>query len=204
MKKIWWAIGLGLVLAGCATSAVKTSWLDPQHRLKNYQKVMIMAIAQNDLNQRAFEDHCVNLWREYGVTGVPSYSAFPGQAKHDKAAMAQYLAGQGIGAILVVRMIGSDTLTVQNPAVTTVTYGDPHYGGGGYYGYYESSHTIVNQPATTSEYNVTTIESRLFNTKTQQTIGIVETESITEKQSGVVTKQIQELARIVTQALMQP
>jgi hypothetical protein len=198
------AMGLGAMLAGCAGSAIKSSWKDPQHSLTSYQKIMVIAIANEDVVRRTFEDQCAQIWRSHGITVVPSYSAFPGTGKPDQATLVQYLTSQGIGAIMITQVKGTNTVVVQNPEVTTVTSNSPAYGGpggGSYYGYYDNSYTEVHQAASTSEYTVATIESRLFDTSTQQNIGIVVTESVLQ---GNVTSQVQDLVKSITKALLAP
>lgn len=203
LSTILWGLGMGILLVGCASSAIKSSWVDPQFRFANYKKVMVWAIAKEDVARRTFEDQCAKSWSQYGVTAVPSYPVFPGPDRPTQDALGQYLTSNNIGAVLVVQVKSSNTVVVQNPAVTTTTYQPSMVGGGyggGYYGYAEASYTQVNQPATTSEYQVLTIASRLFDTATQKNIAIIETETMVQ---GSVNALIQDLVKTVTKALVQ-
>lgn len=157
-------IGL-LLLAGCSTTRLITSWKDDSYKSGQLKKPMIMAITEKRIVRSRLEDEIVQKLREEGVTAVQSYKAFPELNGLTVDMIKANLAESGLDSILVTRMIDTRQETGYVPGTTS------YYANHGSFGnYYSSSMAVVSTPGYSYDFKVYTLESNLYAARDEKLI----------------------------------
>jgi hypothetical protein len=141
------------LLAGCATSSLVSQQSNPAYVGKPFRSVMVVAVTQDDLVRRTFEDRMVALLGKRGLKGIPSYSAIGSRAKVEEAELRRAVAASGAEGVLVTRVVRVDRESGTVPGATV---------GIGFYGYWE---TVQFAPQKVDGPSWTVSETRLFDAK---------------------------------------
>lgn len=164
------------LLTACSSTTLSGSWKDPEFR-GPVQKIYIVGIAKVDLNRRIFEDTFTRELEVLGVRALPSYRDIPTSQEDNQGAIAAQLAKNGADAILMTRVTDRRTETVTTPGYATTYYG----GSGGWGGYYSRGYAeTMYTPSTTTEFQIATVESNLYDTKTGKIIWSAQLEIVVE------------------------
>jgi len=160
------AIGAAaLVVAACASTTMKDSWVDPSVRTVPFAKVLVVAVGEVT-QQRIFEDVMVEKLRNVGVEGVQGYTLLPdGRATEEQ--MNAAVTRSGADGLMLVRSKGVRTET----EVRTTTMPGPM--GPGWYGWYGSWYAVPE----VYQYRIATIETTVFDAYTKKLVwtGVTET-----------------------------
>lgn len=71
------AVGLLAAVAGCAAPTVpNTQWVDPQFTAKPVRSILVVGVAKDAANRRAFEDAMVAQLGARGAKAAPSYRTY--------------------------------------------------------------------------------------------------------------------------------
>ena len=154
-----------LVVAACASTTMKDSWVDPSVRTVPFAKVLVVAVGEVT-QQRIFEDVMVEKLRNVGVVGVQGYTLLPdGRATEEQ--MNAAVTRSGADGLVLVRSKGVRTET----EVRTTTMAGPM--GPGWYGWYGSWHAVPD----IYQYRIATIETSVFDAYTKKLVwtGVTET-----------------------------
>src|SRR5215467_5814685 len=76
---------LAVLLAACATSSMVSQQSNPDYVGKSFRSVMVVAVTEDDLVRRTFEDRMVALLGKRGLKGIPGYSAIGPRRRVDRA-----------------------------------------------------------------------------------------------------------------------
>ncbi len=164
------------MFAACSSTTLSGSWKDPEYR-GPVQKIYIVGIAKVDLNRRIFEDTFTRELETLGVKALPSYRDLPISQEGNQSAIVAQLEKNGADAILLTRVTDKRTETVTTPGYATTYYG----GSGGWGGYYNRGYAeTMYTPSTTTEFQIATVESNLYNTKTGKIIWSAQLETVVE------------------------
>lgn len=187
MKKNW---GIFIILAAvylsftasCASTSVKTVWKDQNYQGGKIKNVFVIGVAKNPTIRRLFEDTFVEQLKAQGVDGFASYKAIPSEGKLDEATVKSKIKGMGVDAVLVTRLVDATKQRV---------YAQPAYSPRGYYGgwhgYYSRSYAVP-YPDNYYEYEVASLETKLYETKTEKMIWSGLTETYIEEKNEEVIK----------------
>ncbi len=154
-----------LVVAACASTTMKDSWVDPSVRTVPFAKVLVVAVGEVT-QQRIFEDVMVEKLRNVGVEGVQGYTLLPdGRATEEQ--MNAAVTRSGADGLMLVRSKGVRTET----EVRTTTAAGPM--GPGWYGWYGSWYAVPE----VYQYRIATIETTVFDAYTKKLVwtGVTET-----------------------------
>jgi len=144
---------LAVLLTACATSSLVSQQSNPDYVGKPFRSVMVVAVTQDDLVRRTFEDRMVALLGRRGLNGIPGYSAIGPRRKLEEAELRSAVAGSGAEGVLITRVVRVDRSSGTLPGATV---------GVGFYGYWE----VVNlPPQQVSGPSWTVSETRLFDAK---------------------------------------
>lgn len=208
MKILIQIVGLmivGLLAVACSSTTMSGSWSEPgfEGQVKN---VFIIGIAKQEVNRRIFEDTFGNQLKSQGVSTVSSYQSISEQDEVDKEAIVEAMTANGCDSVLLTKLIGQRTETV-----TTAGYASGYssgygrrggyrggYGRGGWGNYYNRSYDVVYQPATTTEFVILTVESVLYDLKSEEMIWSAQLETVVE---GNIEKMMQDFTQEVTKDL---
>ncbi len=121
-----------LLLAGCSSTWVVTSWSDEPNRTSGFRKPLVVAVADKQIIRKKLEDEFVRELRATGVDAAQSYRTFPEEDLTPDTLKAK-LPGTDRDSVLVVRFVDARTETV-------IVQGKPEVmtpGGGSGIGYYD-------------------------------------------------------------------
>lgn len=196
----------GLLVAACSSTTMSGSWSEPGYKgqIKN---VFIIGIAKQEVNRRIFEDTFGRQLASQGVKTASSYQSLSADGEHDKEAIIQAMKANGCDSVLLTKLIGQRTETVSSPGYASGYssgyggrggYGRGGYGRGGWGNYYSRSYDVVYQPATTTEFVILTVESVLYDLKSEEMIWSAQLETVVE---GNIEKMMQDYTEVVTKDL---
>jgi hypothetical protein len=192
------ALALALVAAcaaGCATSRLVDQQANPAYVGKPFKRVLVVAVTNENVLGRVYEDRMVALLGQRGVQGIPAYSALGVTGAVDEATLRSVIAKTGADAMLITRTIAVDQATVSSPGQTAFV----GIGWGGFYGFYSGVWKSVYVPPQTQNVGppVSTSETRLFDARsgdlawrgviaTKDRDGDSDTASSVQKYAGIV------------------
>src|SRR5713226_8063653 len=105
MKQVIYAVSIGLLLAGCGTTAViEKSWRDPGVTIdmSKLNKVMVVALLKNDTYRHTAEDEMVALLHGKGVA---SYNYLNKDVKESQEpALREKLKNEGFDGIITMKL----------------------------------------------------------------------------------------------------
>jgi hypothetical protein len=159
----------GLLLTSCATTEVLDTWKDDSQTEK-FSTIFVLAVIKEPAYRNLLENKLVNVLKDTGVTAYPTHLFFPQADQIDEAAAAAAIKEKGVDGVMVVRLVDTKNETVYTPGTTYIEDG---YGGRysrGWYGYYGRGYRVVSTPGYTTQYNISTVESAIFNTDTKKRV----------------------------------
>jgi hypothetical protein len=151
------------VVAGCANQLLQTH-ANPEYVGKPFKRVLVVAVTNENVVGRIYEDRMVALLAQRGVQGVQGYNVLGTAGAVDQATLRAAIGKTKVEGVLVTRTLSADQATLTTGAYT-VTWG---YGWGGFYDYYQGAWQTKYVPARTTATGPTRIvtETRLFDAKT--------------------------------------
>lgn len=171
-----------LLLAGCSSSKITASWVDPTYSRSQLRSVLVLGVSDDEVFRRSFEDTMGRQLGQYGLTAVPSYRSISGRELPDKQDMEQWVSGQKVDAVLVSRLVGMHQEAIVSPGYTR-SFGpptvapywgrryhpavDPYHG---WYSYYAGSYDIIHYPPQVTYYQIYTVETTMYLVSSDQPI----------------------------------
>ena len=195
MKKhlIGGAAGIILVtamLSGCATTSIISEWRDPEVKEAGpYKKFFVTAVTKQETLRRQVEDAFKDNLAALGAAGIPSYGPLTATAEANKEQLVKAVKESDADAVLVVRMVKRETETSISPA---------YYGPTGYYNGYHSSWDGFYEPVSVYQYDVITLEVKLYEVKTGQLVWAASTETV---DPGKLQKEINAYAKLICERM---
>jgi hypothetical protein len=150
------------VLSSCASSNQMTSeWRDPGFSARAGQKIVVMAVAENELNGRIWETEMTKRFTAHGfqVLAGSTLLGITG-TRPDSAAVAQKIADAGADLVLVTRVLAIDKESTYIPGKT---YAAPGTYYGGYFGLFTHAYTEIVSPGYIQQDTIVRLESSLFD-----------------------------------------
>jgi hypothetical protein len=156
-------LGAGLaaltLLASCATSRLVSQQSNPDYVGKSFKSVMVVAVTQDELIRRTYEDRMVALLGRRGTKGIPAYAAVGSRGRVEEVELRQAVAKSGAEGVLVTRVTRVDRSSGTVPGATVMV-------GVGFYGYYSTVwQTVEVAPQKVTGPSWTVSETRLFDAK---------------------------------------
>jgi len=100
--------GLFVFGESCSSSILIDVWNDPLYKEPSLKKILIIAIRQNPIQRRLWEDVFVNELSKFGVKAISSYNFFPSELP-DTSKIIQSIQEKGFDGILVTRLLEDET-----------------------------------------------------------------------------------------------
>jgi len=210
MSNLTRTIGLLLValfFAACSSTTMSGSWSDPAFT-KKIKTVYIIGISKDETRRRIFEDSFGRQLASQGIKTVSSYKDLPNNQEADREAIIQRMTEEGCDSVIITQLIDTRKETVTSPGRVSGYSSGPNYrnrggyGGGGYYNnwnsYYRRRTDIVYEPPTSTEFVIATVESVMYDLKTEEMIWSAQLETIIE---GNFEKMVQDFATTVSKDL---
>ena len=150
-------------LTACATTQLTASWKDPAFSGPPLKKLLVIGAFKSDVNRRVFEDSFANALTAAATGGAVSYPALPESGAISNERVQQAVASTGSDAVMVTRL-----MRVRRDVNVTPSYMHSGFYGGGFRGWYGGAYAM--SPADVTVYDVLTIESTLWNMRTDKPI----------------------------------
>lgn len=181
MRPLHYLAPLGaIILAACSTFSVSNQWKDPAWAGPPASNILVLGITKSDTYRHVFEDTFVQQLQAAGVQAEQSYSQIPAGATSEK--LSDVVKNTGAQVILTTRVQRVEQKL-------NVTPSGP--GWGGFYGWYGGA--WASTPDVT-QYDAVTLETTVWDTKTQKVIWSVTTEGVG---TGNIPQATQDLAKTI-------
>ena len=198
-------IFIGLVITACSSTDMTSSWTNSDFK-GPIGKVYVVGIAKDEMNRRIFEDAFSNQFFSERVSSEASYRDITFSKEINKEALAKNMAERGCDAVVLTRLIGQRKETVTTPVYDPVYLPGPYYGGYGRYNrprhygswgsYYGHPLAFSYVPTTTTERIILTVESVMYDLKTEQLIWSAQYETAVEGSiDTMIGKFVEEVAK---------
>ena len=180
-----------LVLAGCSTTYITSTWRAPDAGMKKYGKIMVVGIvrqADRTIRQQ-MEAHLAGDLKELGYHAVSSYEVYGPKAFQDmtEERVNKKLAKDGVDAVLTVVLLDKQKEKHYVPGrVVFSPYITYHRQ---FWGYYHSLYTRIEAPG---YYEVTTRyfwESNFYDLTEGQLLYSVQTQSFDPESVNMLAHQ---------------
>jgi hypothetical protein len=173
--------------AGCATTRLVDTWKDPAYGGGPVKNLLVVGVSKSDANRRVFEDGFVRALQAAGSTGAASYPVLPESGAIPNERLQEAVKKAGADAVLVTRVLRVARNVDVRPGYTA-----PGFYGAGFRGWYGG--TWATMPPEVSMYDVLTIESTLWNMRTDKPMWSGTSEVTEPRSVGAATE---ELAKVL-------
>ena len=206
LKRLTLLFLAGLLTTACSSTTVKNSWVKPGYSDK-VENVYLVGIAKEEDFRRLFEEAFKRKLTEQGVRAIPSHNDLSKSHERNRESIIREMTANGCDSVLLTKMIrkrkdkgtsGKGIQVVQVVPVAGPVYVDPWYNSWGTY-YYQGTSVKDVQPTTPGTITLT-IESVLYDLKTEERIWTAQLETVKKID---VMKMIQDHVEAVVKNLKQ-
>ena len=183
-----------LLVAGCASTRIGSSWSESGRPAKPYPTLVVFGIAAKDKIRSAYEDSFATALKDRGVRARAGSDFLLGGSPSDLDAVKKAVARSGADAVIVTHLVGETARTVLVPPDT---YTDPQFYGR-LYPYYRRVYDTVTEPGYYARYPVLQLETNLYDARRETLVWSGRSETM-DPGSDVTT--IAEVIGAVIQAL---
>jgi len=190
---------IGFLATACSSTTLKGSWVKPDYTSK-IENVYIIAIAKDGDFRMLFEEAFKRQLSGQGILVVTSHNNLPKDQEDNRERIIQAMNANGCDSVLLTKLdrkrkdegtMGPEIKVVQ---VTPIPlYQDPLYNNWG--DYYYQSYGVVNIQPTTPGAVTFTLESVLYDLKTEERIWSAQLEIVEEID---IKKMIEDYVNAVT------
>lgn len=178
---------ISLLLAGCSSTKLVTSWSDPNFTGQPIQKVLIVGVNKDEVNRRSYEIHFAERLEKEGITGVPAHQVISDSSKYTEEKIRVAVKEVGADAAIISQLVSVEEKERYVPP--TYEY-EPVFGyGHGFYGYYGMSHRYVSTPGYYTTDTIVKLEAIVFSTQTEDMIWAGATRSFNPGSAAKVIKE---------------
>ncbi len=178
---------ISLLLAGCSSTKLVTSWSDPNFTGQPIQKVLIVGVNKDEVNRRSYETHFAERLEKEGITGVPAHQVISDSNKYTEEKIRLAVKEVGADAAIISQLVSVEEKERYVPP--TYEY-EPAFGyGHGFYGYYGMSHRYVSTPGYYTTDTIVKLEAIVFSTQTEDMIWAGATRSFNPGSAAKVIKE---------------
>ena len=173
-----------ILLVSCANTKISQSWVEPDNK-KSYNDLLIIGIAQSEQSRRAYESYFVEELNAQGIESIASYKLIKSDEKIERDTVVKAIEGLDIDGVIITHMVAVEEETVYRS--TGAGYGYGGYGGygmgyggayyGGMYSYYPHVNSYVNNPGYYDTLETYTLETNLYDVKTEELVWSARTRS---------------------------
>jgi hypothetical protein len=178
---------ISLLLAGCSSTKLVTSWSDPNFTGQPIQKVLIVGVNKDEVNRRSYETHFAERLEKEGIIGVPAHQVISDSNKYTEEKIRLAVKEVGADAAIISQLVSVEEKERYVPP--TYEY-EPAFGyGHGFYGYYGMSHRYVSTPGYYTTDTIVKLEAIVFSTQTEDMIWAGATRSFNPGSAAKVIKE---------------
>ena len=163
---------IAVMLTACSTTKIKSVWKEPSY-LGQTQRVMVIAVANEPINRRIFEDEFVLQLKARGTDAIASYTVLPDRSQNDQAAIAKLVEKMNADTVLISRLVSKRSVRVYYPA--TVTYRPRHYLQ--WPDFYRHGYDTIDTQGYMTQYEYALMETNLYDARNDNLIWATTTET---------------------------
>jgi hypothetical protein len=187
MKRMKWVgIAVLLIIAGCATSKITSSWKAKDAAPQKYNKIMVLGLIRtaDRTIQENMENHMVGDLKDLGYNAVSSLQEYGPKAfdKMDEETAVAKLKDSGVDAVITIVLLDKEKEKSYVPG--HIYYYSPY---GYYYNHFWGYHTAIYRRIYEPGYYVTNTryfwESNLYDMNTQKLVYSAQTQSFNPSDS---------------------
>ena len=156
------------IIAACATSPI-AEWQDDSFS-GPIDNILIIGASDQATTRRLFEDSFVKELAAIKVKAVPSYKVMSIDQIVSRETVEAAIEGQAIDSVLVTSLLGVEEVETYNPP-TYYPYSRSYYS-------YHAHSMLYSRPGYYDKYKILTLETNLYDTKTQQLVWSMQSENI--------------------------
>ena len=184
-----------LFVSSCATTKLTSTWKDADYTGGNFKSVLIVGAAEKLTDRIRFEDAFVKQFQAIGMDAFSSFSVTSPNKAVDKDTIKAAAEKMGVAAVLVTHLIGVEKKDVYVPPIShPVPYGSRYQ----FENYYRSVIDYVHVPGYTTQQEYVTLESNLFDARTEKMIWSATSETF---EPNSIKEVIDSLSKVVIKSL---
>ena len=184
------AVAILSLCAGCQSTFIRSAWFDTNFTGPPMRKIIVVGDAGSTASSRVVEDAFAEKLRAAGVDAVQGHTLAIDTDTGDAPFMTA-VASSGAQGLLLVRLLGVDTRTRVS---TTMAPGGMAWGRGPW-----GTSTWQTVPVTqVSQYDLATVETKLFDVKTRGVVWAATTETFNPR---AVAQEVPSFATVIIGAL---
>lgn len=188
-------VGLvSLVLSGCATTTLVSTWDDPAYTQK-IDKILVLGMSKNEGIRTKYEHTLATAIKAQGALSEPAAAYLPGNVEPTRESVQAAIAGKGFDTVLVTRVISATTEKRYVPGTPYVVPA-PYYNG--FYDYYLQTFPIVYSPGYVVNDKVVNLETNIYDIESGKLVWAVVSESFNPEN---LDKEIDALAELIVTQL---
>jgi hypothetical protein len=170
---------LALTLAACATTTVKDQWKDPAFRGPPASNAVVVGIARNETTRRVFEDTFAQQLAAAGIQAEAAYTQVqPGE--DGRVRLSEFVRQSSADIVIATRVQRVQQKVDVYPSYQPVGYGR-------FYGWYGTAWAAT---PTVSQYEVVTLETTVWDPKTEKLVWAATTQRVASQDIPKVTTQL--------------
>jgi len=192
---ICFSVILAMILSSCATTRLTGSWVNPDYQDDGFNRILVLGVAESQTYIRILENSLSRQLNKHGIMAEPGYSLFDPEKRPSKEAIAREISNKGFDAMIISKITGRRKEEVVQPGefyyVREPFFGPrfyswhssrfPRYYGQHWYDYYSRSYTLVHEPGYVKEYEIMTVESNIYDARTEELIWSGVTDTVVER-----------------------
>ena len=192
-----------VALAACSqstTTSFSQSYRNPGYETTSFEKLMVIAVAQDQDARRAFETGLVAAISKQGGIAIPSIDVLPTEEGLTGEPLQAAVEAGGFDGVVITRLLSVDKDSEYTPPEK---YHNPQtryypagpalgYGYGGYYGYYGTTYAEVHTPGYFETSTTLKLETSLYSVATNELVwtgqsNTVDPESVEDARASITT-----------------
>lgn len=158
-------VALG-ALSACNKTAttIPLTWRNPAYQDGGFQKLLVIGVGKDEGARRLFEDTFTKAITAEGGAAQPSWGLLPQSTQLSEEQIRGAIEGDDFDGVVVTRLLRVDQ---SQEYVPPSTYAVPTtYSGYGYYGYYDRSYSVVQEPGYYKTNTTFRLETNLYSVAT--------------------------------------
>jgi hypothetical protein len=174
---------------GCASTRVVDEWRNPEvGKAGPYHDVFVAGVTTQELLRGQLEDSFRSALSSWSAKSTPSYSVLPDAAQATKEMLIRAVEESGADAALVIRLVGRESKLVvtEDPGPRTL------------WGGYRAAWADHYSPVSVHQYQVITLEARVFDVASGKLAYAVSTETT---DPGKLSQELADYAELICKTL---
>lgn len=186
-----------LLLSACQTTETLNTWSDDS-QAHAFSKVLVMAVLKEPVYRNLLEQKLVDALKAEGINAAAASNLYPNDDVLDEAMIDAAISQAGADSVMVIRLVDTRKETVYTPGTVYVPGGYGGRYGLGYYGYYGGGYSAMSTPGYTTEYNISTVETTLFDAASNKRVWSTITETTETSVKNGINSYIKVIGKSVT------